>query len=118
MRILILILALLTVGCGNTASYDQEVAVRDVQQPDVVILQRKGSSGNVDGITIWGVGTIDGEAKVSLMLNGEPYKIENLRGRIALTWRGDWYSDTAEIRYEPKSVSSGNVLFKVTFHTL
>jgi hypothetical protein len=68
------------------------------------------------GITIRGIGQIDGEGIISLLLNGEPYKVAKLSGKIDFQWGGDWYSETATIRYEPTIVRSGKLVLRYRFH--
>jgi hypothetical protein len=97
--------------------YDRSVKVVDVQKEEVVILKNSHSTNHVYGISIRGTGNIDGEASISLILNGEPYKTEMLKGKVRFDWGGDWYSDTAEIRYKPNNVNSGELLIEYKFST-
>ena len=48
------------------------------------------------------------------MLDGSPYKSEDITEKVSFHWGGDWYADTAEIRYDPVSVRDGelNISFK------
>jgi hypothetical protein len=65
-----------------------------------------------------GVGSVDGDAEISLMLNGEPYKPKRLHGRVLFTWRGDWYSQEAIVRYTPKSAKTGSIQLFYRFRAL
>lgn len=110
-----LVLSFLVVSC---AKYDHMVRVSDVQKQEVITLKNEPKRGEVHGISIRGRGTIDGEARIDLMLNGSPYKTERLSGKVNFSWGGDWYSDTAEIRYEPIKVSAGELWIQYRFSTL
>ncbi len=114
----VLLLPLLAVGCGNPFNNAQRLAVHDVRRPELMTLQRRGGGEHVHGLTLSGRGTIDGEASVSLRLNGTPYRTETLSGRTAFIWTSDWYADSVEIRYMPRSVRGGHLQFQVAFHTL
>ena len=109
------ILSLLLTGCTK---YDRLVTVADVREEDVIILRNTSNPEHVYGIDIRGSGNLDGEATISLILNGEPYKTEKLKGPVSFNWGGDWYSDTAEIRYQPNNVKSGKVAIEYKFSTL
>jgi len=45
--------------------------------------------------------------------NEKPYKTEKLSGKVEFHWGGDWYADTAEIRYNPITVNSSQ--FKIIY---
>jgi hypothetical protein len=92
------------------------VAVTDVRRAEILVLATKDTGANVHALTIRVSGEIEGQATLTLILNGEPYKTEQLTGKISFEWGGDWYADTAEIRYEPVNVQSGNVKLQYRFH--
>jgi len=98
--------------------YDRAIKVSDVRKEEVVTVKSNQSSGHVYGINIRGTGNIDGEASISLILNGEPYKTEILKGEVSFEWDGDWYSDTAEIVYKPKLINSGELVIEYNFFIL
>src|SRR5262245_61784172 len=106
------VLVLLFLGPSCT-KYPHEVRLADVQRPQVIMLKKEPNA-----IGIRGRGNLDGEAHVSLMLNGNPYKTERLNGKVSFSWGGDWYSDTAEIRYEPINVKSGELIVQYQFSSL
>jgi len=83
-----------------------------------MVLKKQAGRGPVYSIALRGSGAIDGEVTISLMLNGSVYKVEHLTGTVSFVWAGDWYSDTAGVRYEPKAVMSGKVVLEYAFHTL
>lgn len=91
------------------------VALVDVRQPQTLVLGKKTGSP-AHGITIRGSGQIDGEATISLLLHDEPYKVAKINGHVDFEWGGDWYSETAEIRYAPTNVRSGKVVLHYKFH--
>ena len=100
------------------ASFDKmsSVSVSDVRQGETLVLGTKTGSHHTHGVTIRGSGEIEGDATISLLLNGEPYKAATLNGRIDFEWGGDWYSETAEVRYEPADVRAGEVVLHYRFH--
>jgi hypothetical protein len=91
------------------------VAINDVREAEALELHAKNENGNTNGIYIHGSGEVDGEATISLLLGGEPNRVEKLNGRVDFEWGGDWYSETAEIRYEPANVRSGKVVLHYRF---
>ena len=92
------------------------VSVSDVMRNETLVLGTKTGKPYTHGVTIRGSGEIDGDATISLMLNGETYKVAKLHGSIDFEWGGDWYSETAEVLYEPTNVRSGNVALHYKFH--
>ena len=108
----LLITVFFTYSCFSGS---QSHEIKDVTKPEVVILKKESKQGNIYAITISGTGQISGEANIILILNGKPYKTANLSGKVNFQWGGDWYSDTAEIRYHPSSVVSGQVQITYRF---
>lgn len=104
----------LAAGCGG---FDQELAVGDATSPNRFVLTKPAGRGPVHSLTVSGTGRIEGEATISLLLNGQPYKTEKLSGPVSFRWEGDWYADTAEVRYEPRSVQSGRLVLRYKFHS-
>ena len=84
----------------------------------MITLKNSNNQKHVYGIDIRGLGNIDGDATITLILNGKPYKTEKLRGGVSFKWGGDWYSDTAEIQYTPGYVNSGELVIEYKFSTL
>lgn len=93
------------------------VAVQDVNQPETLVLEDK-RKGNTYAYSISGSGELDGEATFTLLLGEEPYRVERVSGRFAFRWGGDWYSDTARVRYEPINVKSGKAVLRYTVDKL
>ena len=96
-------------------SGSQSYEIKDVTKPEVVTFKKELKQGNIHAITISGKGQICGEGKIILLLNEKPYKTANLSGKVNFQWGGDWYSDTAEIRYQPSSVASGQLQITYRF---
>jgi hypothetical protein len=63
-------------------------------------------------------GRLDGKAIFTLMLNDKPYKVAHASDGVSFTWRGDWYADTAEVRYEPTHVKAGSIVLHYSFHDI
>ncbi len=92
-----------------------EVSITDVRQPETLLL----TDPEVDlphAITIRGSGEIDGHATISLMYDGKPDRTEQLSGSVEFEWGGDWYDESAEVRYEPNDVQGGHVTLHYKFH--
>jgi len=111
----IVVLLLLCSGCTYN---DHSVRVTDVRKDEVITLKNTHNQQHVYGIEIRGTGKVDGDATITLMLKGKPYKVEKLKGPVGFKWGGDWYSDTAEIRYAPNNVNSGEIVVEYKFLTL
>ncbi len=102
-------------GCGVSS---QSYTISDVTKPEIITIHKRKSQGNIYGIKIVGKGYIDGEAVIHLILNGKEYQTKNLSGNITFQWGGDWYSDSAEIRYAPVNVKNGNIVLRYNFRDL
>ncbi len=74
---------------ATCVDYDRSVKVADVRKEETIVVKRVSSSGHVYNIKIRGSGNIDGEATFLLILNGQPYKTEKLKGAVSFTWGGD-----------------------------
>ncbi len=94
------------------------VMVKEVRQPETLIITHPASNVHIHSLTVRGAGEIDGQASITLMLNGQPYKTESLGGTVDFQWHGDWYEQTAEIRYDPVNARSGEVLLHYRFHSI
>lgn len=107
-----LAVAVLLSGCGGTRTHD----VADVTKAEVIVLKNTPGQGPVHSLSVTGFGEIQGDAEISLILNGDPYKTEKLSGKVEFQWGGDWYSDQAEIRYTPTSVTGGTLKLRYGFN--
>ena len=105
------ILALTICGCGRR----QELVIANVTRIETVILRKPAWQGSVHAISILGIGSIAGAAEVQLMLDSKIYRQVKVSGDFRFEIGGDWYSDTAEVRYVPTGVSSGNVTLRYHF---
>jgi len=106
------LLAALLSGC-NPGHRAQSVA--DVTKAETITLKKNTGQGHIHFLTITGSGEIQGTAEISLMENGKSYRTEKLSGPVKFEWGNDWYSDTADIRYAPKSVTGGNLRLEYRF---
>jgi hypothetical protein len=108
--------ALLALAVWVFLDWSPSVAVKDVCQAETLVIGKKTGNNTITGFRISGTGEIDGEAAISLLLGGEPYRVEKLSGKVEFKWGGDWYADTARIRYEPVNVRSGKVVLRYEFY--
>ena len=115
MKILMTSIALVAVisGC-SLGSRTHNLA--DVTKPEAIVLKKKPGQGPVYSFSVVGHGKINGNAEISLILNGGPYKTEKLSDKVNFRWGGDWYSDQAEIRYAPGTITGGTVRLKYKFN--
>jgi hypothetical protein len=100
-------------GCSNPL--EQQKNVKDVTQSETIILHKKAQQTNIHSISIKIFGFIEKQSHISLLLNAKEYKVETLKGKFSFTWGGEWYSDTAEIFYQPINVAKGKVTIRYTF---
>lgn len=108
-----IVIVALVAGCGSGGRTHD---LADVTQSETIVLKKSTGQGAIHSLTLRGSGEIHGDAEITLILNGGPYKTEKLSGKIDFRWDGDWYSDEAEIRYTPKSVTGGSLKLKHEFH--
>lgn len=83
--------------------------VRDVREAETLVLGTE-TGRPAYAISVRGSGRVDGEATITLLLRGQPCRVEKLNGLVDFRWGGDWYAETAEVRYEPAGVRSGKVV--------
>lgn len=107
------VLLLALVACAPS----QITTIENLGEPRVVKLVAPDPEKPVFSIEIKGTGSIDGTAQIELMLDGKPYKSQNLEGRVSFTWAGDWYSPTAELRYRPTKARGGELQLRYSFGT-
>lgn len=110
-KLILITLAMFIFGCLPS----QKTRFAAVTKPGIITLNKRPGQKHIYAISIHCSGRIDGKAKLSLMLNGKPYKTEEISDKVKFSWGGDWYSDSAEIRYEPVNVSSGELIFSYKF---
>lgn len=114
--VVIILLAAAVIVIATRATSAPGVSVRDVRHAESLILGQESGNSHPWGIWIEGSGHVDGEATISLLLHGQPYKVERVRGRVEFEWGGDWYAETATVRYEPVNVRSGTVVLRYRFY--
>jgi hypothetical protein len=90
-------------------------AVRDVRKPETIVLKKGSNQGHIVSIHIHCFGEIIGDATICLMHGDEAYRTEKLTGTVNFTWGGEWYTDSAEIRYQPGDVKSGHLSITYDF---
>lgn len=99
----------------GACSMQRELRIADVTRSETLILNKRTVQGSVHALRIVGVGTIQGTAEVQWMLNSDVYRRVTISGPFRFELEGDWYSDTAEVRYLPNGVSSGSVAITYEF---
>ena len=116
MKKLIIILFFLLVSLFACNLHEQVVDVRDVAKEENLILKKEKGQEHIHRLDIKIVGELDGDAEMSLMLNGKVYETAELSGMFDLKmYGGDWYSDSAELIYEPLNAKSGKVTIVYKF---
>jgi len=91
------------------------MTLADVIKSETIVLKKSAGQGAIHSLSVIGSGELHGDAEIILILNGGPYKTEKLSGKVDFRWGGDWYSDEAEIRYTPTSVTGGSLKLKYDF---
>ena len=114
--LIVALLPILTVSCGQPPH--QQIEIKNITNTETLILKKLSNQSNIHSLKIKGSGNIDGEAKISLILNGKEYKTANLSGMVNFDWGGDWYSDSAEIIYHPINVKGGKISINYCFFNL
>jgi hypothetical protein len=96
----------------------QTASIADATTAQDLTLRAKPGQTHIYSLDVTGSGSIDGDAEICLMLNGKPYKPVKLHGRVHFSWGGDWYSQTATVRYAPHGVKRGALVLRYQFRTL
>ncbi|MCK5214842.1 MAG: hypothetical protein KAR05_05765 [Candidatus Omnitrophica bacterium] len=92
---------------------EREVRVRSVAFSETIILRSRQE--NPHQIKIRGEGRIEGVASITLILNGDAYKTEELNGDVHFVWMGDWYDSQAVVEYDHGNAKSGNLIIIYDF---
>ncbi len=111
-------LAALVVLAASWGLSGSTARVADVRKAETLLLTRRPNTGHVYGYALHVTGRIDGAATLTLLANGEPCRVKHLRGDVDFRWGGDWYADTAAVRYEPTDVADGHLTIRYVLHTL
>jgi hypothetical protein len=114
----ILFIIQLTLLSTSCTKYDQRLEIKDLNKPQILILQKKPGQKIIVSMRVHCYGKLEGEAQLVLMLNGAPYKTEKLNGKVNFKWGGDWYSDSMELRYQPSNITSGQLVIDYTLSDL
>ena len=120
-RALAIVIVLLIAGASSAVVWSwwpASISIADVGKATDVTLRAKDDAGGIYALDVKGSGHINGEAEITLILNGQPYKSARLRGPVHFSWGGDWYSPDAIVRYKPLSTTSGSLQLKYRFHSL
>jgi len=62
------------------------VTISDAGRATEVVLRAKPGINSVYALSVEGTGHVDGDAEISLMLNGAPYKPQQLSGVVSFSW--------------------------------
>lgn len=93
-------------------------SIEDASRAIDIILHAPPDLKSVYALDVVGVGWIDGEAEIALVLNGAPYKSRYLDGAVLFTWGGDWYGPEAVVRYTPALGANGVITLNYRFRSL
>jgi hypothetical protein len=110
-----LIAVLLTIAILKRGFYETAQQVADATKPETVTIHKNPEQNHIYYLTIEGWGDVTGDAEISLIEGGNPYRTEKLSGEFTFRWDTEWYADQAEVRYTPSSVTSGTVWLRYRF---
>lgn len=111
-----IILFILFVVLSRCHIYEQKVEIENAAVSDTLVLKKNSAQQHIHKLTIWVRGELDGNASLSLMLDGKLYLTEKLSGKFDhKMYSTDWYSDSAELVYKPTGVKNGSVKLIYTF---
>ena len=110
-------LAALLVLAASWGLSGPTVRVADVRKAETLLLTRQPNTGSVYGYTLHVTGRIDGRATLSLMTKDSSHEVQAMQGAVDFRWGGEWYADTAEVRYEPRDVADGHLTIRYVFST-
>jgi hypothetical protein len=107
-----LFLILSLASCTTRTQLHQLSDLSDNQQ---LLLRKRLVRQPTYGLLVLGKGYINGEARISLLLDGKVYQTKVVSGNVKFQWRENWRDSRAILRYQPRSVTDGNLRFSVTF---
>ena len=96
----------------------QWTRIPDVTTSSEITLHGKSLQRRIYSLDVVGLGNIDGNAEISLVLNGEPYKSVSLHGHVRFVLSTNWSSATAVVRYSAVSVKGGSLILRYRFNDL
>jgi hypothetical protein len=116
-RIIAIVLAAVVLATTIVALWIQPASahISDSSKPAEFKLLPKHPLDKVTALHVEGRGKIDGEGEFTLLLNGQPYKTERVKGPVKFTWRMDWYAPEAVVRYTPLTAKSGSITLRYHF---
>jgi hypothetical protein len=116
-RIIAVVLAVILLGTTLVELWIQPASVRitDSSKPVELKLVPRHHATNVTSLHIEGRGKIDGEAELTLVMNGQPYKTERINGPVKFSWRLDWYATEAVVKYTPLTAKHGTITLRYHF---
>jgi PhoPQ-activated pathogenicity-related protein len=116
-RIIAIVLVVVVLATTIVALWIQPASVHiaDSSKPADLKLLARHSVEKVTTLHVEGRGKIDGAGEFTLLLNGQPYKTERVNGPVKFTWRVDWYSPDAVVRYTPLTARSGSITLRYHF---
>ncbi|MFB6275493.1 MAG: hypothetical protein ABEI32_05020 [Halothece sp.] len=116
MKIFKLVLAtFLLLSLSSCRSQTQLYRLNDVTENQQILLRKKSIAKPSYGLLIMAQGYLEGQARIALLRNGNVYQTEVISGNVKFQWREKWQDHRAIIRYQPSSVTDGNLRVSVTF---
>ena len=116
-RIIAIVLGVIVLVTTIVALWIQPASVRitDSSKPAELKLQPQHKVTQVTALHVEARGKLDGEAEITLLLNGQPYRTERVNGPVKFSWRVDWYSTEAVVRYTPLTAKKGTITLRYNF---
>jgi cell division protein FtsL len=113
LKLIIVLFFLLSLTSCTTKTQLYQLSNLDEEQQ--LLIQKKSLSKSNYGLLILGKGELDGEARIALLSNSQVHKVKIISGNVKFQWREKWQDNRAIIRYQPVSVTEGNLRVSVTF---
>lgn len=112
-KILFLITVVLVFLSGCTQY--EAARIEDLRRPVAIALTRPPADGRTYHVVVNGHGYIDGQAVITLVLDGEDAQEKTLRGLVNFTFFGEWKGGRADLRYVPNELKSGMLNLRYRF---
>ena len=90
------------------------IAIKDVSKAETLRLGGNLGLGDTFRMSIRVTGHLDGTAGISNPITDNT--LTTICGPVDLEWTGDFYTTSAEIRYVPQDVRSGNLTVEYSFY--
>ncbi len=116
-RIIAIVLGVIVLGTTIVALWIQPASVRitDSSKSAELKLHPRHELAHVTALHVEARGKTDGEAEITLLLNGQPYRTERVNGAVKFSWRVGWYSTEAVVRYTPLTAKKGTITLRYDF---